>query len=97
MINTNLIKTIDRLGFLKAQIAELAREEKELKAALIAHGPGAYEGELYRATVSECERETLDMDAVRAKLTAQFIRANTNTTTVTMVRVVARNDEEIAP
>jgi D-serine deaminase-like pyridoxal phosphate-dependent protein len=92
----HLADTIDRLGFIKAQIAELLREEKELKATLIARGPGAYEGSLYRATVSESERETLDMDAVRAKLSPQFISANTNTTQVVMVRVVARNDESLS-
>jgi hypothetical protein len=82
---------VDRLGYLKAQIAELKREENDLKAELIEEGPGAYEGDDYRATVSVTERETLDMKAVREKLTAQFIRAHTNVTEVTTVRVVARN------
>jgi hypothetical protein len=90
MAQSNLAPTIDRLGQLKAQLAELAREEKELKAVLVEQGEGAYEGQLFRVTVSYSERETLDMDAVREKLSAQFIRAHTRTTPVTSVRVVAR-------
>ena len=86
----NLTPTIDRLGVVKAQIAALKREEDELKTVLIENGPGAYEGDLYRCTVSQTDRETLDMEAVRAKLSPQFIRAHTNVTPVTMVRVVAR-------
>ncbi len=87
---SNLASTIDRLGVLKAQMAELAIEEKALKAVIIEHGPGAHEGDIFRATVSTSERETLDMAAVRAKLSPQFITAHTSVTEVTMVRVVAR-------
>jgi hypothetical protein len=86
----NLTATIDRLGIVKSQQAALRREEEQLKAVLIEQGPGAYEGELYRATVSHSEQATLDMDAVRAKLSAQFIAAHTKITPVTAVRVVAR-------
>jgi len=93
----NLSPTIDRLGVVKAQLAALKAEEAELKAILIENGAGAYEGELYRATVSETERETLDMDAVREKLSPQFIRAHTNVTPVTMVRVVARTGKIKVP
>lgn len=87
---SNLASTIDRLGVLKAQIAELAAEEKALKAVITEHGPGAYEGDIFRATVSTSERETLDMVAVREHLSRQFIAAHTSVTEVTMVRVVAR-------
>lgn len=87
----NLSNAIDRLGYIRAQLAELKREEDALKAVLIEQGPGAYEGDMFRATVSECERKTLDMEAVRAKLSDQFIRANTYIADVTVVRVVARN------
>jgi hypothetical protein len=87
---SNLTSTIDALGHLKAQIADLQRQEKELREVLVENGPGAYEGDLFRATVSESERETLDMAAVREKLSPQFIQAHTRVTEVTMVRVVAR-------
>jgi hypothetical protein len=94
MPKTNL-GCVDRLGILKAQIAELKREEELIKAALIAEGVGAYEGDFYRATVSQGERATLDMAAVRAHLSPQFIRAHTNVSQVTIVKVVARNNAKL--
>lgn len=89
--NSNYGILVDELGRLKAQIADLEAREKELKAALEAFGPGAYEGALFRATISDSVRATLDMVAVRAKLSAQFIRAHTTERAVRTVRVVARN------
>jgi hypothetical protein len=93
---SNLTSAIDRLGQIKAQIANLETEEKALREVMVEQGPGAYEGELFRVTVSLSERETLDMTAVREKLTPQFIRAHTVVTPVTMVRVAARNALKIA-
>jgi hypothetical protein len=87
---TNLTTTIDRLGEIMAQIAELSKLERELKDVMIAAGIGAHDGELFRVTVSQYERETLDLAAVREKLSPQFLRAHTNVTPVTTVRVVAR-------
>lgn len=83
------IHPADALGDLKAEIAALLQREKHLKAELIAMGAGAHDGKRYRVTVSHSERETLDMDAVRAKLSRQFILAHTNVTEVTTVRAVA--------
>jgi N-methylhydantoinase B/oxoprolinase/acetone carboxylase alpha subunit len=94
-MSNNLTSAIDRLGNVKAQIAALKKEEDTLKAVLIENGPGAYEGEIWRATVSVADRETLDMDAVREKLSVQFIRAHTNVAEVTTVRVVARTNVKI--
>ena len=82
---------IDRLGELLAQIADLTREAETIKATLREMGDGAYEGDLFRATVSVSERETLDMKAVREHLSRQFIQAHTNVTPVTTVKVVSRN------
>lgn len=95
-ITNHLTSTVDHLGVVKARIAGLKVEEDRLRAILVENGPGAYEGEFYRATVSESERHTLDMDAVRAKLSAKWIAAHTNTTEVTTVRVAARNGIAIA-
>jgi hypothetical protein len=81
----------DMLGKLKAQRVEIEAQEKVFHAMLVAMGEGAHEGEWFRATVSKSERAKLDMDAVRNKLSDQFIRAHTTYTDVTMVRVVARN------
>lgn len=95
-MQTNLTKLIDDLGILKAQIAELELQEKALKAALADLAPGAYEGEAFRLSISESERETLDMKAVRAHLSRQFIAAHTNVTQVRTVRVSARSGKDLA-
>ena len=93
MTKTNLTATIDALGALKAQIAALEIKEKELKKALGDLKPGAYEGELFRLSISVSNRETLDMKAVREKLTPQFITAHTNVTEVRTLKVSARNGD----
>lgn len=80
-------KIVDRLGAVKAKIADLTAIENTLKSIL---PPGEHDGALFRATVTKTERNSLDMDAVRAKLSPQFIAANTKTTPTTTVRVVAR-------
>ena len=89
-MKTNATKLIDDLGLIKAQIAELTKQESALKAAIVAMGEGAHDGDLFRATVSTSERETLDMAAVRDKLSPQFVAAHTKVSTVTCVKVVAR-------
>lgn len=86
----NIRSMIDELGHVKAEIARLKVIEEAIKQQLIDAGPGAYEGDLFRATVSECSVEKLDMVAVRNKLTAQFIRAHTSVTNFFRVNVKAR-------
>jgi len=93
MTKTNLTATIDALGALKAQIADLEIQEKALKKALADIAPGAYEGELFRLSISQSVRCTLDMDAVREKLSPQFIAAHTRETEVRTLKVSARNGQ----
>ena len=81
---------VDRLGSLKAQISALTREEEKIKKQLKDTGLVEINGSIFRATVTKSVRETLDMDAVCAKLSPQFIAAHTNETEVTTVRVVAQ-------
>jgi len=65
-MNTN---TIDRLGQICAQMAELKELEASLVSEVKALGAGAYEGALFRATVSQVsDRETLDTKAAEEKL-----------------------------
>lgn len=90
MTKSNL-SNIDRLGEIKAKIAELKKEEEALRDEIVALGVGTHEGDLFRVSVSITERETLDMAAVREHLSRQFIQAHTNITSVTTVKVVARN------
>ena len=88
---------VDGIGKLKAIIADLTEREATLKGHLIDKGLGAYNGELYRATVSQSTRNDPD-DVLRAKSKAllvqhtspQFRSAHTITSTVRAVRVVAR-------
>ena len=63
-MKNNPASYIDRLGEIKAEMAKLKTKETKLKAVLIEQGPGAYEGNLFRATVSKGKRETLDMKEV---------------------------------
>jgi hypothetical protein len=87
------VSLIDALGKLKAQIADLQKQEEILKRAIIESGVTAEEGELFRVTVTNAVRETLDMEAVREKLSPQFIRAHTKETHYTTVRVSARKSD----
>lgn len=83
---------VDAFGFFKAIAAEVDAEMEPFKKVLAAKGQGAYEGDLYRSTVSEFDQERLDLEAVRAKLSVQFLRAHTLTTHVTKVQSKARNN-----
>jgi hypothetical protein len=85
-----IAQIVDDLGACKARIASLKEEEAGLRNMLIAEGVGSYAGTAYDASVSSAERGTLDMAAVREKLSDQFIRAHTNYTQVDIVKVVAR-------
>lgn len=88
--NLTDVTLVDQLGFIKAEIAHLQDQEKALKEQIIAQGNGTQHGKMFDVNVYESARETLDMEAVRAKLSPQFMRAHTNVTTFTTVRVTAR-------
>lgn len=92
-MHENLMPLVDQLGYLSAEIANLELRQKQLEDELKAIGAGAYEGALFRATVSVADRKTLDMKAVRKKLSKQFIAAHTKTKEVMSVHVVARTGE----
>jgi hypothetical protein len=60
---------VDRLGALRAQIAELEAEAKPIVDELKAQGEGVYEGSLFRAKITEVAgRESFDSAAMEAKL-----------------------------
>ena len=90
-----LARHVDELGTLKARIADLTTRETYLKQLIAGDGPGAHEGHDWRVTVSVSTRETLDMAAVREKLSPQFIRAHTKSTEVVTVRVTARRRDQL--
>jgi hypothetical protein len=66
---TTALSPVDRLGALRAQIAELSAVEKVLVEEIKSWGPGIHEAELFSATVAEIlGRETLDVHACEEKL-----------------------------
>lgn len=88
---------VDRLGDIKAQIADLKKVEAELAQRLIDSGADIVDGVGYRATVSVvAERQSLDVKAAEAKLRdlgvdGRWFSKNQKTTKgYTTVRVVAR-------
>jgi hypothetical protein len=88
---------IDQLGAIKARIAALKAEVAHLISVVLESGHGAYEGDLFRATVSQvAERQSLDAKAAEAKLRdlgvdGRWFSKNQKTTKgYTTVKVVAR-------
>ncbi len=85
---------VDRLALIKAQMAQLSAEEKQLKEALTASGLDAIDGTAHRAAVSHCAgRVSIDWETIAAKFTPsrQLIAAHTSTgAPYTVVRVSAR-------
>lgn len=88
---------VDRLGDIKAQIADLKKIEADLVQRLIDAGSDAIDGRFYRATVSQvAERQSLDAKAAEAKLRelgvdGRWFSKNQKTAKgYTTVKVVAR-------
>lgn len=88
---------VDRLGDIKAQIADLKKIEAELVQRLIDSAQDAIDGCAYRATVSQvAERQSLDAKAAEAKLRdlgvdgRWFSKNQKVTKGYTTVKVVAR-------
>ena len=91
------VSPIDRLGDIKAQIADLKAIEAFLIDEIKALGTGAHDGAAYRASVSEvAERTSADPKAMEAKLVelgvdGRWFSRNTKTTAgYTVVKVSAR-------
>jgi hypothetical protein len=93
---THLPAIVDELGYLQAEISKLSARADAIKATLKASDLDTVNGNLFRATISEVTRDTLDQKAVRAKLSRQFIVANTKTSTSVRVCVKARIVEQLA-
>jgi hypothetical protein len=80
----------DRLGVLKANIAELEVREKALRDELIRRGSPSIEGAVYSATITEAVRWTLDTKALKAEMGAAWYDAHCRQSVVTTVAVKAR-------
>ena len=91
------VSPVDRLGDIKAQIADLKAVEAFLIEEIKAMGAGAHDAAFYRATVSTvAERQAPDPKAMEAKLVelgvdGRWFSRNMKTTAgYTTVKVVAR-------
>ena len=86
------ITNVDRIGYLRSQIADLQAELKKREALLKEHGAGTYEGQLFRVTVTEVNGSRVDWKAVAAKLnpSRQLVRAYTKATHSVRLTVSAR-------
>lgn len=71
---------VDKLGQVKAQLADLKKEEDRLKQELIDSGLASIDGTFYRAAISECDGKTsIDWKAIAEKFSPsrQLIKSKT--------------------
>jgi len=89
---TDLKKTVDDLGRIKAKIADLTERKKELEYVLIDSGERTIEGKLFRVTISDYFKTAIAWKTIAEKLKAskRLISANTSESEVTRVSVYAR-------
>jgi hypothetical protein len=90
------LTSVDTLGNLLAQIAELTKQADAIKDAIkdtaSAGGDKVVEGNLFKATYIESNRSVVDNKALLAELgaTAEQIARHTKTTAVFSVKVTSR-------
>lgn len=88
--------SIDQLGTLLAQIADLTKQADAIKDALkneaTANGSTEWEGSLFKSTYTEANRSVVDYKKLLAVLgaTEEQITAHTKTTAVFSIRTTAR-------
>jgi hypothetical protein len=80
----------DELGAIKSDLADLKAREDALRTELIRRGVSEAEGALFRATVSEATRWTLDTDRVKSEMGAAWYETHCKGSLTTTVRVSAR-------
>ena len=92
-ITTN---SIDSLGALLAQIADLTKEADKIKDSLKEEaslsGQKSFEGDLFKATYVETNRSTVDWKAIAKALNipAELIAKHTSATAVYSVKVTSK-------
>jgi hypothetical protein len=88
--NLSIGELVDQLGHVKAEAAEIKAREDALRAELIARGITEAEGMLFRATVTEATRWTLDAERIKAEMGELWTVAHSKVSAVTSVRLSAR-------
>jgi hypothetical protein len=93
----NDLNTIDTLGTLLAQIADLEKQASAIKddlkdSATAPGGSKVFEGDLFKATVVESNRSTIDWKQLSADLGigADVLAKYTKTAAVFSVKVTSR-------
>jgi hypothetical protein len=93
----NDLNNIDTLGALLAQIADLEKQASAIKddlkdSATAPGGSKVFEGDLFKATVVESNRSTIDWKQLSADLgiTADVLAKYTKTAAVFSVKVTSR-------
>lgn len=93
----NDLNTVDTLGELLAQIADLEKKAEAIKAELkdastAPNGSNTYEGSLFKATVIESNRNTVDWKKLAADvgIDAAVIAKYTKVSAVFSVKVTSR-------
>ena len=93
----NDLNTIDTLGTLLAQIADLTKQADAIKdelkdSATAPNGSKVYEGDMFKATVIESNRATVNYKKLLADLgvTEDTVAKYTSTSAVFSVKVTSR-------
>ncbi len=91
MKNDLPLTSVDTLGHLLAQIAELTKQADKIKDE-IKDGGVSVEGNLFKATYVECNRKVVDSKKLYADLgiTEEVLAKYTSTTAVFSVKVTSR-------
>jgi len=93
----NDLNTIDTLGTLLAQIADLTKQADQIKdelkdSATAPNGSKVFEGDMFKATVIESNRATVNYKKLLADLgvTEDTVAQYTSTSAVFSVKVTSR-------
>ena len=86
------LNTVDQLGLLQAQIADLESQAEVLKNELKNAGEGHIEGNLYKSCVTLSQRNIVDNKAVfaEANVPAELIAKHTKTTAIITLKITSR-------
>lgn len=94
--NDIALTQVDQLGFILSQIAELEAKAEAIKASLkdaaTAGAGNVFEGNLFKATVVEANRKTVDWKAIQkvCNIPEDVIIDNTKITAVFSVKTTSR-------
>ena len=77
---------VDELASVRDQLKALTAREKYLKEIFRAGGDAIYRGDQHQIEIKFTKRPQLDMEAVRAKLPAEWIAENTGEVEVMNIR-----------